>query len=266
MCRGCRTATARALNVHGMTRSGHTARKSLGLRRGALSATAALLAALTFCIVSAPRASAAGGSAGQALVVLLRDKTARVAPSVNAPVVAIVASHRPLTGVTTILPVLGRARKHGRSWLDVRLPGRPNSSDGWILTGGTMPSWTPWALSVDRSARQVTVYKRGRVVATYPAIVGAPSTPTPQGHFFIEEGLTMGSQAAGGPYALATSARSDVYQEFDGGPGQIALHGMDNLSGALGTASSHGCIRLDTPAITWLAMHIGAGVPLRIAG
>ena len=39
---------------------------------------------------------------------------------------------------------------------------------------------------------------------------------------------------------------------------------MGNLPGALGTASSHGCIRLDTPDITWLAMRIGPGVPLTI--
>jgi len=74
----------------------------------------------------------------------------------------------------------------------------------------------------------------------------------------------LSPQAAGAPFALATSARSNVLQEFDGGPGQIALHGTGNLAGALGTASSHGCIRLATPDITWLAMHIGAGVPLRI--
>ena len=48
--------------------------------------------------------------------------------------------------------------------------------------------------------------------------------------------------AAGGPFALATSARSYVLQEFEGGPGQIALHGTNDLSGALGSAASHGCI------------------------
>jgi lipoprotein-anchoring transpeptidase ErfK/SrfK len=31
-----------------------------------------------------------------------------------------------------------------------------------------------------------------------------------------------------------------------------------------GTAVSHGCIRLRTRAITWLARRIGAGVPLTI--
>jgi hypothetical protein len=63
---------------------------------------------------------------------------------------------------------------------------------------------------------------------------------------------------------LATSARSGVFQEFDGGPGQIALHGTGNLSGALGTASSHGCVRLAPQAIAWLASRVGAGVPVSI--
>ena len=144
------------------------------------------------------------------------------------------------------------------------LPGRPNGHSGWITTTGTMPDWTPWRLAVNLNSRLLTVYYRGRPTHRDSAVVGAPSTPTPQGNFFIEEGLSLSPQAAGAPFALATSARSNVLQEFDGGPGQIAIHGIDNLAGALGTASSHGCIRLDTAAITWLAMRIGPGVPLSI--
>jgi lipoprotein-anchoring transpeptidase ErfK/SrfK len=127
-----------------------------------------------------------------------------------------------------------------------------------------MPSWTEWRLTVTLGARLVTVYDRGRVSHRFQAVVGAPSTPTPQGRFFIEEGLSLDAQASGAPFALATSARSNVLQEFDGGPGQVAIHGMANLTGALGTASSHGCIRVDTADITWLATHIGPGVPLSI--
>ena len=55
-----------------------------------------------------------------------------------------------------------------------------------------------------------------------------------------------------------------MLQEFDGGPGQIALHGLDNLGGQLGTAESHGCIRLADTAITWLAARIGPGVTITI--
>jgi lipoprotein-anchoring transpeptidase ErfK/SrfK len=58
--------------------------------------------------------------------------------------------------------------------------------------------------------------------------------------------------------------RSIDVRKFAGGPGQIAIHGTDNLAGALGSAASHGCVRLGTSAITWLARRIGAGVPLTI--
>jgi lipoprotein-anchoring transpeptidase ErfK/SrfK len=216
------------------------------------------------CIVSVPRASAYGVPVGQALVALLHDKIAHSAPSINARQMTTVASQRPLTGVRTVLPVLGYASRHGQAWVDVRLPGRPNSSSGWITTTGTMPAWTPWRLSVNLNARLLTVYYRGRATHRFPAVVGEPSTPTPAGQFFIEEGVSLNAQAFGAPFALATSARSNVLQEFDGGPGQIAIHGMGNLSGALGTASSHGCIRLDTTDITWLVTRIGPGVPVTI--
>jgi lipoprotein-anchoring transpeptidase ErfK/SrfK len=68
----------------------------------------------------------------------------------------------------------------------------------------------------------------------------------------------------GAPFALALSARSDVIQEFDGGPGQIALHGLENVGGVLGTAESHGCVRLDTAAMTWLVARIAPGTPVTI--
>ena len=69
----------------------------------------------------------------------------------------------------------------------------------------------------------------------------------------------------GGPYALALSARSYVLQEFAGGPGQIAVHGVWNVGGTMGTAASHGCVRLDTAAITWLGERIGPGVPVTVS-
>ena len=84
------------------------------------------------------------------------------------------------------------------------------------------------------------------------------------GVFFVEESVAMPPGSAGAPFALALSARSNVLQEFDGGPGQIAIHGIENLGGTLGTAASHGCIRLATHAITWLASHVGTGTPVTI--
>ena len=69
---------------------------------------------------------------------------------------------------------------------------------------------------------------------------------------------------AGAPFALALSARSNVLQEFAGGPGQIAVHGVANLGGTLGTSVSHGCVRLGTGPIRWLAARIAPGVPITV--
>jgi lipoprotein-anchoring transpeptidase ErfK/SrfK len=202
-------------------------------------------------------------AAPQALVVLLGDHVARRAPSADGGRIEGVAARRPLTRGRTVLPVLGRGGP-GEAWLRVRLPGRPNGHTGWISAGRTRPATTPWRIVVSLAARRAIVFREGREVRRFAAIVGKASTPTPRGNFFVEEALRLSPSAAGAPFALATSARSNVLQEFDGGPGQIALHGTDNLSGTLGTAASHGCVRLAPHAIAWLASRIGAGVPVSI--
>jgi lipoprotein-anchoring transpeptidase ErfK/SrfK len=240
--------------------------KRAGSRRRVSALSVALLSAGIACVSATP-AQAAGSKvpASQPLVILLHDHVVRASPNSHARVIESVGAWRPLTGAQTVLPVLGHAKgSRGTSWLRVRLPGRPNGHGGWVTTSKTRLASTEWHISIDLSARRVTVYRDGRVARRFPAVVGKPSTPTPRGEFFIEEALDISSQV-GGPFALATSARSNVLQEFEGGPGQIALHGIDGLGDPVGTAASHGCVRLGTSAITWLAARIGSGVPLTIA-
>ncbi len=237
-----------------------------GVRRGVVGAAVALVAVAAG---SAPagkaRAAAASVPASTDLVTLLTPHVARASAGTRAHRVATVPALLPLTRARTVLPVLARATAtDGRPWVRVRLPGRPNGHSGWIPTAGTRPSVTGWQLVVDRSARRVTAYREGHAERSFRAVVGKPSTPTPLGRFFVEEAVALSSRTAGAPFALATSARSEVLQEFEGGPGQIALHGTSGLAGAPGSAASHGCIRLSTPAITWLAARIGRGIPLTI--
>lgn len=234
-------------------------------RRGSASASA-LIAAAVGCVLAAPAVAVTPRiPTSQRLVVLQHDHVARTGPNAHAGQIESVASRRPLTRVRTVLPVLGRASsRQGGSWLHVRLPGRPNGHKGWISTNRTRLRSSAWRILVKLSTRRVTVYRGGHARRHFRAVVGKFSTPTPRGAFFIEEALALAPDETGGPFALATSARSNVFQEFEGGPGQIGIHGTNNLTGALGTAASHGCIRLGTRAITWLARRIGAGVPLTI--
>jgi lipoprotein-anchoring transpeptidase ErfK/SrfK len=197
----------------------------------------------------------------QALVTLFASQTARSALNATAASLMSVGADRPMTGVHTVLPLLGRA---AGGWLHVRLPGRPNGRTGWIRTRATAVTSTPWHIVVDTSRRRVLVFRAGRVVKTFRAVVGKSTTPTPAGTFFVEEAVRLSRGDVGAPFALALSARSNVLQTFAGGPGQIALHGLSNVGGVLGTAVSHGCVRLADSAMLWLVGRIGAGVPVTV--
>lgn len=209
-------------------------------------------------------AGAAPAQARTSTVKLLGSTVARSYPGDKAPRVSTVAATRPLTGAPTVLPVLGRARANGRPWVRVLLPQRPNSSSAWIPADGTQAGSTSWSVIVDRSERRARVQWRGRTVRSFSVVVGARSTPTPLGSFFVAERVHQPRGTATGPWALALSAYSNVLQEFDGGRGQIALHGRAGLRDPLGTAASHGCVRLDDAAVTWLAAHLDAGAPVTI--
>ncbi|HEV3070603.1 MAG TPA: L,D-transpeptidase family protein [Solirubrobacteraceae bacterium] len=203
--------------------------------------------------------------ATQQLAVLLTAHSAHQRPAARSPQIALVAARRPITGEQSTLPVIGHATApDGVRWLKVMLPGRPDGSTGWIAAQSTRRLLTGWHIVVDLAGRRVSVYHDGRLVRTFQAVVGKPSTPTPIGRFFVEETLQMAAGQPGGPFALALSARSNALQEFEGGPGQIALHGRNNLGGTLGSAASHGCVRLATANIDWLAARIGPGTPTTI--
>jgi lipoprotein-anchoring transpeptidase ErfK/SrfK len=240
----------------------HTARFASGL-------TTALLLGATSASIAAPspppRAGRPALRATEQLAMLNRATEAFSNPNRGSRPVATVSKTRPITGEQTVLPVTAHATAaHGATWLRVLLPGRPNSHTGWIPARSTTPALTKWQITIRISARQVTVLHGGHRARAFKAVVGKPSTPTPQGRFFVEETVQLNQHEVGAPYALALSARSNVLQEFAGGPGQIALHGTNNIGGIPGTAASHGCIRLDTQAITWLATRIAPGTPVTI--
>jgi lipoprotein-anchoring transpeptidase ErfK/SrfK len=237
---------------------------SSGRRRRPLALVLSSLSLVALTASGAPPASGASVAVQptQELAALLSPHRVRAAPSARSPLVGDVPATTPITHDRTVLPVLA----HHGAWLKVRLPGRPNSHTGWITRTATLHWATNWGLVVNRARREVAVYRSGRIVRTFKAVVGKPSTPTPAGEFFVEESIALRSYDVGAPFALALSARSEVLQEFDGGPGQIALHGLSNVGGVPGTAASHGCVRLDDAVMRWLVVRIGTGTPVTIAG
>jgi len=225
-----------------------------------------VLVAVVATSVAAPAAADARTAVEpvQKIVVLFKAHSVFAKPTARRRSGTIGAS-RPITRGQAALPVIGRTTtKDGGLWFKVMLPGRPNGRKGWIGRSGTALTSTNWHIVVRTSSRRALVYLKGRLVRSFGAIVGKPSTPTPHGEFFIEENVRMPSGAPGAPFALALSARSNVLQEFEGGPGQIAIHGIANLGGTIGTAVSHGCVRLSNGNVTWLAARVPPGAPVTI--
>jgi lipoprotein-anchoring transpeptidase ErfK/SrfK len=236
--------------------------------------TTCVLSAIGASLLLAPAvgqgAQAAAVAPLQDTVTLLGSQTVRAKPAANGRKVASVSARRPLTHAHTVLPMLAQIQDdHGKFWFKVRLPGRALGGatpprNGWISASKTTRSTTPWHIVVSIGSRTVTAYRDGVKQEIFAAIVGAPSTPTPRGEYFVEENVRLSAGRAGAPFALALSARSGVFQEFEGGPGQIAIHGLNNIGGRLGSAVSHGCVRLSTESVTWLATRMRSGTPVTI--
>lgn len=150
-------------------------------------------------------------------------------------------------------------------WLRVLLPERPNGAAAWVNTRRVRLARTRWRVEVDRSARRVRVLRAGRVVRRFRAVVGAPATPTPLGRFAVAE-VARQPEPHGflGPVALHLTAHSEVLDDYGGGPGRVAIHGRggESLRDPLGTARSHGCLRVDNDAVRYLARRLAPGVPV----
>ena len=168
------------------------------------------------------------------------------------------------------LLVLASRTLDGRCWLQVRLPSRPNVAKGWVDAERVQAVATRWRIAVGLRSRTVTLLRGGKRVRRYRAVVGAPSTPTPTGLFALVEAYPNAPSDFLGSWVVTLTAHSDVLQRYDGGDGRVALHGRGgaSLRDPLGTAASHGCVRLDNAAIAGIVRRIGEaaipGTPVRI--
>jgi lipoprotein-anchoring transpeptidase ErfK/SrfK len=227
-----------------------------------LRRTIAITAALVSAAAPAGAAAAPPTLSG---VVLVRPATAHAAPRGDARAVGRVKTYTPLTLHNAVYPVVARhASADGADWVRIDLPWRPNGARGWIPVRVTRQVSLPWRIRVVLHRRHAYVYRNGKLVRSFRVVVGARGTPTPHGHFYITERVKIHTSWAHGLWALATSAHSNVFQEFEGGDGQIALHARGSLSGRLGSAASHGCIRLANGTAAWLARVAPRGTPLDV--
>jgi lipoprotein-anchoring transpeptidase ErfK/SrfK len=166
-----------------------------------------------------------------------------------------------------VLLVLAATTRDGRDWVKVRLASRPNTAAGWIPRDHVRLGHTYYWVEVRRHSRRVTIYRKGKRVRRFKAVIGKPSTPTPLGLAAIyERNRQPNPRAFLGPWSLSLTAHSNVLENYGGGPGRVAIHGRAgaSLRDPLGSARSHGCIRVDNRNISWMAKHIPPGTPVRI--
>lgn len=151
----------------------------------------------------------------------------------------------------------------GRAWLKLRIPMRPNGTTGWVPESALgRLHLVRTRLVVDRRRLRATLYRSGRRIWRSAVGVGAPSTPTPAGRFWIRERIKVPDPGGlYGPWAFGTSAYS-VLSDWPGG-GVIGIHGTDQPQLIPGRPS-HGCIRVENPAIRRLARLMPIGTPVRI--
>ena len=186
-------------------------------------------------------------------------------PASTAHSVRYLAEFTPLTGERSVLPIVERRTIAEVEWLRVMLPGRPNNRTGWIHAGVARTVPLRWRIRVDLSNRALAVFRDGHLVHRIRVVVGAAITPSPQGRFFVMERVRLGTSWSRRGWALALSAFSNVLRHFDGGQGQVAIHAKGSLDGALGTAASHGCIRVADREAGWLVARIPRGTVVEIA-
>jgi hypothetical protein len=161
----------------------------------------------------------------------------------------------------TYLALRSKVDSKQRAWIQIRLPGRPNGRTGWVRdTELNEFQVVQTALRINRTTLKATLYKRGKKIWSSPVGVGAPSTPTPAGHFWVRE-LLKGDGGVYGPWAFGTSAYSRL-SEWPGG-GVIGIHGT-NEPQLIPGRPSHGCIRMPNAKILRLVKLMPIGTPVRI--
>jgi lipoprotein-anchoring transpeptidase ErfK/SrfK len=209
-----------------------------------------------------PRYSALSASNFSHWAFMSRPAIVRSTPSLGARPVGHISLWTAENYPNLVTMLEQRVLKSG-TWVHVRFAKLPNNTTGWIKRGalGRYHALNTHIV-VDRAATRLTLYKNGAVIFQTRVGVGQHQWPTPRGEFYVTEKLTGFHDAAYGPLAFGTSARSAVLTDWPGG-GFIGIHGT-NAPGLIPGHISHGCVRVRNAAVLQLGRIVPVGTPLTI--
>jgi lipoprotein-anchoring transpeptidase ErfK/SrfK len=184
----------------------------------------------------------------------------RSRPSPAAHVIKVLHQFRPDFRIQELLAVSTRLGANGEPWYRISVPMRPNGTMGWIPASSVSLAPTRSKIVIDRAARTISVYRRGKLALRAEVAVGAPGMETPRGYFYVDARFVPDDPFLG-VFALETSAYSKL-TEWPGG-GVVGIHGTD-LPQLLGQAVSHGCVRVSNQTAEALKRLAPLGTPIWI--
>jgi lipoprotein-anchoring transpeptidase ErfK/SrfK len=141
-----------------------------------------------------------------------------------------------------------------------------------VTTRAQLAKKYPTVIIVDRSGFKLRLYKKLKLSRTYPIAVGQAGLETPAGLYTINDrqinpswnvpnsdwaGDLAGTVVPPGPGNPLVARWLGIY---DG----VGIHGTDDI-GSLGTAASHGCIRMNPTDVIALFPLVPIGTPVYIA-
>lgn len=148
-------------------------------------------------------------------------------------------------------------------WYQVELPVKPTNSTGWISARDVTTRTDPYFIRVSQSNYTLQLFNAGQLRSTFPVAVGLPSTPTPNGNFFVWASQSYNAAPyAAGIFALSTF--SPVLVNWPGG-GRTGIHGWQDTS-VLGRRASNGCVRMSGADFAQLLNTVPLGTPVQING
>lgn len=111
-----------------------------------------------------------------------------------------------------------------------------------------------YAIDIDLERKILTLKQFTETLNTYPVAVGKPATPTPVGEWQI----IQKTRNPGGPFGTR-------WMRINVPWGGYGIHGTDAPE-SIGTAASHGCIRMFNEDVNELYDIVPLGTPVRITG
>jgi lipoprotein-anchoring transpeptidase ErfK/SrfK len=140
------------------------------------------------------------------------------------------------------------------------------------VTKADLAARYPTYLTVDESSFTLTLFKDLKVAKTYTVAVGQPAYPTPTGLYSIQSKQVdpvwsvPNSDWAGelaGTVVQGGTAENPLKARWMGITDGAGIHGTDDV-GSLGSAASHGCVRMAVPDVEALYDQVPVGTPIYI--